>query len=419
MDRGEAMNIREHDDLELMSMRRLSDSLEATRMMLLQAQKIAQDTQSALISLATEFCGQELQKRQEENVDLYQLSTEELAAMLRSRFKSLKLGSSNGAAAQLSEANRILGELRSELESQRNRADMAQLKVNQLEKQVHVLERTLENERQARQSVEKQEISDLGKADQTNADTAIFETWYASWQAHTRNHERDCDVISTIGKTGLSLSPEVEEVIAREKSLSTRTIHRALLECVKESLLEQVVTASIEGRPPMSYKLTGKGKWLYMKLSGEEPKPPEYNELLKAHKSGRHLVLILKTAERFIELGYEVEQEPLRMQLDVNRFYLPDLVIKKDNETYYLEVETGEKEKKSLTHKWENALAAGGRICVVADNLGTMRRIQGGIAQWSIFEGRRVTLYITSLVTLREKKIGDTPWYAIKEYVPD
>jgi len=419
MDRGETMNIREHDDLELMSMRRLSDSLEATRMMLLQAQKIAQDTQSTLINLATEFCGQELQKRQEENEDLYQLSPEELAAMLRSRFKSLKLGSSNGAAGQLSEANRILGELRSELESQRNRADQAQLKVNQLEKQVHVLERTLENERHAPQSVEKQATHAPVKADQTSDDMVVFETWYASWQAHTRNHERDCDVISTIGKTGLSLSPEVEEVIAREKNLSTRTIHRALLDCVKESLLEQVVTASIEGRPPMSYKLTDKGKWLYTKLSGEEPKPPEYNELLKAHKSGRHLVLILKTAEKFIELGYEVEQEPLRMQLGENRFYLPDLVIKKENEAYYLEVETGEKEKHSLSQKWENAISAGGRICVVADNLGTMRRIQGGIAQWSIFEGHRVTLFITSLVTLREKKIGDSPWYAIKEYVPD
>ncbi len=413
------MNIREHDDLELMSMRRLSDSLEATRMMLLQAQKIAQDTQSALIGLATEFCGQELQKRQEENEDLYQLSPEELAAMLRTRFKSLKLSSSNGAAAQLSEANRILGELRGELESQRNRADMAQLKVNQLEKQVHVLERTLENERQAPQSVEKQVIHVPVKADQTSDDAAVFETWYAGSQAQIRNHERDCDVISTIGKTGLSLSPEVEEVIAREKGLSTRTIHRALLDCVKESLLEQVVTASIEGRPPMSYKLTDKGKWLYMKLSGEEPKPPEYIKLLKVHKSGRHLLLILKTAEKFVELGYEVEQEPLRMQLGENRFYLPDLVIKKDNETYYLEVETGEKEKQSLAQKWENALAAGGRVCVVADNMGTLRRIQGSIAQWSIFEGRRVTLYITSLVTLREKKIGDSPWYAIKEYVPD
>ena len=36
-----------------------------------------------------------------------------------------------------------------------------------------------------------------------------------------------------IGKTGLSLSTELEGVIAREKEVSPRTIHRALIECVK------------------------------------------------------------------------------------------------------------------------------------------------------------------------------------------
>jgi DNA-binding PadR family transcriptional regulator len=419
MDRGEAMNIREHDDLELMSMRRLSDSLEATRMMLLQAQKITQDTQSALISLATEFCGQELQKRQEENEDLYLLSPEELAAMLRSRFKSLKLSSSNGAAAQLSEANRILGELRSELESQRSRADQAQLKVNQLEKQVHVLERTLENEHQARQSVEKQATHLPIKVDQTSDETAVFETWFTKWQAENHNCERDREVIITIGKTGLSLSTEIEEAVAKEKEISPRTIRRAFVECVKEGLLEKVATASIEGRPPRDYTLTDKGKWLYRVIAGEEPKASARQGLLKAHRSDRHLALILKTAEKLTELGYEVEQEPLRMQLEEKRFYLPDLVVKKDNETFYLEVETGEKEKQSLSQKWGNAIAATGRICVTTDNMATLRRIQGSIAQWSVFEGRRVKLYITSLVTLREKKIGDSPWYAIKEYTSD
>ncbi len=413
------MNIREHDDLELMSMRRLSDSLEATRMMLLQAQKIAQDTQSALISLVTEFCGQELQKRQEENEDLYQLSPEELAAMLRSRFKSLKLGSSNGAAAQLSEANRILGELRSELESQRNRADQAQLKVNQLENQVHVLERTLENERHARQAIENIPSHTPAKGDQMSEETPLFETWFTTWQAENHNWERDREVIMTIGKTGLSLSTELEEAVAKEKEISPRTIRRAFVECVKEGLLAKVATASIEGRPPRDYTLTDKGKWLYRVIAGEEPKASGRQELLKAHRSDRHLALILKTAEKFTGLGYEVEREPLRMQLGENRFYLPDLVIMKDNETFYLEVETGEKEKQSLSQKWENALAASGRICVTTDNMATLRRIQGSIAQWSVFEGRRVKLYITSLVTLREKKTGDSPWYAIKEYAPD
>jgi predicted metal-dependent hydrolase len=413
------MTIREHDDLELMSMRRLSDSLEATRTMLLQAQKIARDAQSALIGLATEFCGQELQRRQEKNEDLYQVPPEELAALLRSRFKSLKLVSSNGAAAQLAEANRTLSELRAELETQRSRADLAQQKADQLEKQVHVLERSLENERQALREAHNLPSPTPSEMDPSSEEAAAFQAWYTAWQVDNRNWERDRDVILAVGKNGLSLSTELEEVIAREKDISARTAHRALLECVKAGLLEQAATASTEGRPPMRNTLTGKGKWLYRELTGEEPKSTERQELLKAHKSERHLALILKTAEQFVKLGYEVEREPMRLQLDENRFFLPDLVVKKADGTFYIEVETGEKDKTSLSQKWENALAAGGRICVVTNNIATLRRIQGSIAQWSVFEGCRVTLYITSLVTLKEKKPGDSPWYAIKEYAPD
>jgi hypothetical protein len=51
--------------------------------------------------------------------------------------------------------------------------------------------------------------------------------------------------------------------------------------------------------------------------------------------------------------------------------------------------------------------------------MATLRRIQGSIAQWSVFEGRRMTLYITCLVTLKEKQPGDSPWYAVKEYALD
>ena len=53
---------------------------------------------------------------------------------------------------------------------------------------------------------------------------------------------------------------------------------------------------------------------------------------------------------------------------------------------------------------------------MVVDNMPTLRRIQGSIAQWTVFEGRRVTLYIISLVTLKEKTQEASPRYAIKEY---
>ena len=106
------MTVTEHNDLELMSMRRLSDSLEATRTMLRHVQEMADAAQSMLIGLGTEFCGSELQQRQERNEDLSKVPPEELAALLRSRFKTLKLATGNSMATQLAEANRTLAELR-------------------------------------------------------------------------------------------------------------------------------------------------------------------------------------------------------------------------------------------------------------------------------------------------------------------
>ena len=412
------MSIRPHDDLELMSLRRLSDSLDATRTMLSQAQKIALETQEALLGLASEFCAQEIQTRQEKNEDLNLIPAAELAGMLRSRFKSLKLAASSASPERLAEANLALRELGAELESQRNRAEQAHQQIERLENQVRALERTLENERQAQRTVEAQSVPVQDESQSAIREINSFESWLAAWKSENRNWERDCNVISSIGQSGLSLTTELDQAIARDYNLSTRTARRAMLECVDSGLLEQETGTSIEGRPPQRYILTEKGRRLYYELTGLEPREPEHQELLKAHKSERHLALILKTADLFDRLGFIVEREPLRLEIEPKRYFLPDLVVKKDGETFYLEVETGDKVKASLNQKWENALAASGRICVVTDNLNTLRRVQGSIAQWSRFEGRSVTLYITCLVTLKSRSPEMSPWYAIKEYPP-
>ncbi len=412
------MSIREHDDLELMSLRRLNDSLEATRTMLRQAQRLAQESQAALVGLASEFCASELQKRQEKNADLSLLPPEDLAALLRACLKTLKLASANSATNQLAEANRLIGELRADLETQRGRAERAQVQVEQFGNQVQALERTLENERQARREAQAQATPVPGGSHPLVDEHAAYQTWCAAWKVENRSWERDCSVIRTIGKSGLSLSTELEAAMARECEISTRTAHRALLDCVQAGLLEQQTITTLDGRPPQSYTLTDRGRWLYRELTGEQPGIQERQQLLMVHKSERHLALILKTAEFFSHLGFIVDREPLRLEIEPNRSFQPDLVIRYEDKTFYLEVETGEKEKASHDQKWENALAASGRICVVTDNMNTLRRVQGSIAQWSRFEGRSVTLHITCLATLKEKKPGESPWYALKEYAP-
>ena len=278
------------------------------------------------------------------------------------------------------------------------------------------LERTLENERQARREAELHKAPSSTKSTQTGETNEILAIWFAGWRSENRNLERDCNIIRITGKTGLSISTELEEVVAQQTKISQRTARRAIQDCVEYGLLERGMLASTEGRPPQCYTLTDKGKWLYRELTGEEAKVDDHSILIKSHKSEKHLALILKVADLFFKLGFEVDREPLQIQIDVNRFYLPDLAVRKDGETFYLEVEIGDKDKPTLDQKWENALAAGGRICVVTDNLGNLRRIQGSIAQWSTSEGRSVTLLITHLEALRNLIAGDDPWYAVKEY---
>jgi hypothetical protein len=240
----------------------------------------------------------------------------------------------------------------------------------------------------------------------------------APGKRENRGWERACDVIRLIGAGKLSLTIEIEQALAQEKNVSRRTIQRAMRECVKAGLLEQETIKISGGRPPQRCMLTTKGKWLYQELTGVAPKVGDHVEMLKTHKSERHLAVIVKTADLFTQLGYQVERQPLRLEIDANRSFQPDLVVKKDGESFYLEVETGDKEKQSLNQKWENALAAGGRICVATDNMNTLRRIQGDIARWSLFEGSSVKLYITCLSYLKERHSDESPWYAVKEYEP-
>ncbi len=409
LDRGETMKYREHDDFELMSMRRMSDSLDATRLMLAEALKIAKQSQACLLNMAMEFCSREMQEHQAKNEDLSRIPPEELAAMLRERFKTLKLVASDVVVQQTKENARLVGELRKQVADQHQQVERAREEVERMKRQVRSLEKTLENERQARREAQAQVPPAPNGAKPADEQSEAFQRWYAAWKLENRTWERDSKIVVHVGKSGLSLSTELEAAIAQEMQVSTRTVHRALLNCVEAELLEQETIAALEGRPPQRYTLTGKGRWLYHQLTGEEPATPERETLLKAHKSDRHLAVILKTGELFAGLGYAVDREPVRLQIDEKRYFLPDLVVSKDGETFYLEVEIGARAKPGLEQKWENALTAGGRICVVTDNLNTLRRIQGSIAQWSGYDGVSVKLYITCLAVLKEKKAGRQP----------
>lgn len=61
--------------------------------------------------------------------------------------------------------------------------------------------------------------------------------------------------------------------------------------------------------------------------------------MLNMHESQRHLAVIGNTVEFITHLGYQAERQPLHLEIDVHCAFQPNLVLKKDGESIYMEVE--------------------------------------------------------------------------------
>ena len=61
-------------------------------------------------------------------------------------------------------------------------------------------------------------------------------------------------------------------------------------------------------------------------------------------------------------------------------------------------------------------MQVGDRICVVADNLSTLRRIQGDLVQWAKSSGQKLYLLSSHLDDLMKKSPGEAPWFSARRY---
>jgi hypothetical protein len=322
--------------IEEMSRRRLKDSLEAHRLLLVSAKNKAREAQVALIELGMEFCGEQFDALQKSGEDLQLLLPGDLARIIRDHLGLLKMAAGSGddrdaSVRRLAQANREVAELQKELNEQRKRAAAAERQVRDLQSQAGSLQNTIERLQSELHQKESQlpvHGPDAGEGEETSRE-AGFTSWLQTYNSD-RNFEREVGIIRILGDTGVSRYPELEDLVTSGMQISNSTVYWAVKECETQELIERQSEASaLRGRPQHLVILTGKGRWLYQKLTGENPKESEHTHLLRAHKSSGHLALILRVADLLAGLGYEVVREPLRIQIEENRYFQPDLVIRK------------------------------------------------------------------------------------------
>jgi hypothetical protein len=393
---------------EAIRIRELEASLEAHRLLLATISTRAEEAREQLFRVGQELGGEEFEDCLAALGDPENIPAAELASQVLSVVRNRKLSPHpDTVEGQVAELRRQAEDLKWQLDVQTKRASAAENSGQDLKKQVETLEKNLSIERSRNK-----ELAAQVPPPETPAPPVDYSEWFTEWSRH-KSFEQNKKIIVFLGATGLSRQVEIKEKLPKETGMKERTVYGHIEDCVVASLIERRDGTSPLGRPTDILLLTEKGQWTYTRLTGRTAVPSEYIGLLKAHKSNRQTSLILKVGDHFERLGYAVQREPTTINVaGGNHIFQPDLIVQKDGETFYLEVETGEQlERSSLAQKWQNAMTVGGgRICVVAPRSSVMTTLQSHILDWGTERGRKPSLYLTNLEWLRNCMPGDSPW---------
>lgn len=397
--------------LESIRIRELEASLEAHQLLLTSVSARAEDARGQLIRIGRELCWEEIEGYLAAFGDLEYVSAEELATHVINVLIDHSAKHPANQETRCKELQKEIEGMKERLDKQTRRADDAEKALSDLTNQVKVLEENLMDERRKNKELSAQVPPDK----KSNNEAVDYSEWLVGW-SQEKSFERNRVILVFLGSSGLARQSEIVERLLQEPDMKERTIYSGIDDCIEDKLIERRGGTSSGGHPTDLICLTPKGKWIYTRLTGARPVPREYDGLIKSHKSDKLAGLILKTADQFARLGYSVQRDPISIKLAGDQAFQPDLVVQKGDETFYIEVEKGEKiDRPSLELKWHDAMiAGGGRICVVTPQVGEMTTIQSNIDYWAGKKGKAPRLFLTNLEALRKCQPGDNPWVRVR-----
>ncbi len=398
-------------DLLQMRLRECRDARDALNEIVKAIRGEASSAQQAIYKLGVEFCGEEFDRLYKEHRDFSSWPSERLLEIILPRLRTMQMVAHNAGVypERLAAARQEAEQYKADAERLRQRVHELERELETRIRQIAVLEKTREAESQADKAAERKHdgvdaatvVPSSARGTVAGSDSATWDTWFASWQT-SRARGNDEAILRAIGNSGMYRVKRV----AQETGLPSTTLYRRLDTLESAGVLALTNGTPVAGRPSREVFLTEKGKWVYTRLTGQSPVAPRKERLLAEHKSARHLAVIVEAADAFTRLGCEVDTEPQRIPVEGGVF-MPDLLVRKNGETWYVEVEQGKHNEAALQRKWRNAhIAGGGHLWVVTDKPGRLNTIQGSVLQWATLNGKDVTFHGTHLRALKDATPG-------------
>lgn len=398
---------------EQIRIRELETALEANRILLAMESERVKRVQHQLICIGQELAGEQFDQLLKGRID-EEIPSEDLATEIV-QFVKGRLGVIGGEpdAKQVESLNREIESYKLQVDTQTKRANKAEAQAEEFRNQAVSFEKSLN---EATEKIKQQE-ADL-QALRNPVNSSDHAAWFYGWKK-SRQFDRDWAVLELVGRTGLARVKQIEDALQAQGVQASETTLRAATDCSSgdAGLLKRDPGFSLRGRRTDVVQLTDKGRWVYTRLTSKNPLPSELEGLIKAYQTDLQGNLVLRVADHFTRLGFNVALTPEKIKIEENRYFWPDFIARKDGETCYIEVETGEKGNRTPDiRKWENALVVGGgRIYIVTRKTGSMNSIQSQILKWVNENGKNCRLYATSLEILGSIKPGESPWARIRD----
>ena len=135
--------------------------------------------------------------------------------------------------------------------------------------------------------------------------------------------------------SGHARKSEIAKELETRLEWKLRTVYSTIQQCQEDGLVQsEKGVSAVGGRPSDLLSLTRLGEWVYAQLASKPVTPNEYGALIKEHKSERHISLIYTVGDLFSLHGFQVQRDPVRIEIAENRVYQPDLVISKEGEIF-------------------------------------------------------------------------------------
>lgn len=367
--------------------RALEDILNSERELRRSAERLAREYRTLVQVLAQRWAGEQLEIRRRENPNIPDVWT---PVEWRAFWDTVVLNKNDGWGKKSDNGHdwpeRRIARLEQELALVRERLEQAQAELAQermrreeLQKRLATAEKPKEEakakgeaKRPAARIPTPAELPDVHRRLVEQMSSMIIPAAPERFKAHLKPKEaplryrRKVLVLYAVAVGGISSRMEIDRVVSVVEQLSERTnsVRRPVDDLVKSGLL---ITETIRMYSPFEtglavYRLSEDGKAL-CRLWGWNVVENEWERILRLHQGAAqeaHTVMLLAFALHARLRGWDAVVLP-----EVAGAAKPDVLVEKDGERWYVEVERGD----GSSRKWKNlAELNGGKVALCAAN---------------------------------------------------